>query len=235
MAEEQGQLDTRGAKVASRQSEEGLRQLLAATGQGIYGVDLQGNCTFVNPACVRVLGYESDQDLLGRNMHALIHHTRPNGEPYRVEECRIYQAFRESEGNHLDDEVVWRADGACIPVEYWSYPIFLQGELAGCVVAFVDISERKRAENDLRTSEERVRALLNATGEGIYGVDLDGNCTFANPFCLDLLGYQSDRDLLGRNMHQLIHHTRSNGEPYPGGGMSHLPGLSRGPRHAHQR
>ena len=80
-------MDTRGAKAASRQSEEGLRQLLAATGQGIYGVDLQGNCTFVNPACVCVLGYESDQDLLGRNMHALIHHTRPNGEPYRVEEC----------------------------------------------------------------------------------------------------------------------------------------------------
>ena len=98
MAEEQGQLDTRGAKAASRQSEEGLRQLLAATGQGIYGVDLQGNCTFVNPACVRVLGYESDQDLLGRNMHALIHHTRPNGEPYRVEECRIYQAFRGKRG-----------------------------------------------------------------------------------------------------------------------------------------
>ena len=75
-------------------SEELVRLLLDSTGEGIYGVDLDGNCTFANPACLRLLGFESDAELLERNMHVLVHHTRPNGEPYPVEECRIYRAFR---------------------------------------------------------------------------------------------------------------------------------------------
>jgi PAS domain S-box-containing protein len=131
-----------------------VRALLYATGQGIYGVDLEGNCTFANPACVGMLGYGSDQELLGKNMHTLIHHTRPSGEPYPVEECRIYRAFIEGEGTHAGDEIVWRADGTSFPAEYWSYPLFLHSELAGCVVAFVDITERKRAEEELRQTEK---------------------------------------------------------------------------------
>ena len=81
-----------------------VRALLNATGQGIYGVDLDGNCTFANPSCVDMLGYRSDQDLLGNNMHQLIHHTRPNGQPYPVVDCHIFQAFREGRGMHVGDE-----------------------------------------------------------------------------------------------------------------------------------
>ncbi|MFQ5967150.1 MAG: adenylate/guanylate cyclase domain-containing protein [Acidimicrobiia bacterium] len=191
------------------------RLLLNSTGEGIYGVDLQGNCTFANPAAVELLGYDSDADLLGRNMHELVHHTRPNGDPYPMAECRIFQAFREGEGVHVDDEVMWRQDGSSFPTEYWSYPIKRDSELTGSVLTFVDITERRRAERKLRESEERVRLLLNSTGEGIYGVDLQGNCTFANPAAVELLGYDSDADLLGRNMHELVHHTRPNGDPYP--------------------
>ena len=95
---------------ALRESEELVRALLNATGQGIYGVDLDGNCTFANPSCLHMLGYEQTQDLLGKNMHRLIHHTRPSGEPYPIEECRIYQAFREGQGTQVSDEIVWRAD-----------------------------------------------------------------------------------------------------------------------------
>ena len=134
--------------------EELVRALLTATGQGIYGVDLEGNCTFANPACVTMLGYRTDQELLGKNMHALIHHTRPSGEPYPVEECRIYRAFIEGQGTHAGDEIVWRADGTSFPAEYWSHPLFLHSELAGCVVAFVNITERKRAEEELRQREK---------------------------------------------------------------------------------
>ena len=195
--------------------EELVTALLAATGQGLYGTDLNGNCTFANPASLRILGFESVEDMLGKNMHELIHHTRPNGETYVVEECRIYQAFRQAEAVHLDDEIVWRADGTSIPVEYWSYPVFMGGQISGCVVAFADISERKLAEAELRRNQELVQALLRATGQGVYGADLDGNCTFANPACVALLGFETDADLLGRNMHQLIHHTRAGGEAYP--------------------
>jgi PAS domain S-box-containing protein len=196
-------------------SDELVRLLLNSTGEGIYGVDLDGNCTFANPACARLLGYEIDAELLGQNMHELVHHTRPNGDPYPVEECRIYQAFREHEGTHVDDEVMFCSNGAPFPAEYWSYPVERDGELVGCVVTFVDISERRRAEEELRRADELVRLLLNSTGEGIYGVDLDGNCTFANPACARLLGYESVDELLGKQMHELVHHTRPNGDPYP--------------------
>ena len=166
-------------------------------------------------ACVKLLGYEDDAQLLGRHMHALVHHTRPNGEPYAVEECRIYRAFREHEGVHVDDEVMWRQNGISFPAEYSSYPVERDGELIGCVVTFTDISERVRAQAEVEEKERMVRSLLNSTGEGVYGADLDGNCTFTSPSCLSLLGYERDADLLGKNMHALVHHTRPNGEPYP--------------------
>jgi len=189
--------------------------LLNSTGEGIYGVDLAGNCTFANPACLRLLGFDSDSDLLGRNMHELVHHTLPNGDPYPMEECQIYKAFRQGDGIHVDNEVMWRADGSSFYAEYWSYPIEKEGDLVGSVITFIDISERRRSQKRLVESQERISLLLNSTGEGIYGVDLAGNCTFANPACLRLLGFDSDSDLLGRNMHELVHHTLPNGDPYP--------------------
>ena len=189
--------------------------LLDSTGEGIYGVDLDGNCTFANPACVRILGFDTADELLGRNMHDLVHHTLPSGDPYPMSECQIFLAFREGRGVHVDTEVMWRADGSRFNAEYWSYPLEQDGEPIGSVLTFVDITERKRAERKLRESEESVRLLLDSTGEGIYGVDLDGNCTFANPACVRILGFDTADELLGRNMHDLVHHTLPSGDPYP--------------------
>ncbi len=98
-------------------SEELVRLLLNSTGEGIYGIDSQGNCTFANPACLRLLGFKSDAELLGKNMHALVHHTRANGDAYPVEECNIYRALQERQGTHIDDEVMWCADGSSFPAE----------------------------------------------------------------------------------------------------------------------
>jgi PAS domain S-box-containing protein len=192
-----------------------VRLLMDSTGEGIYGVDLEGNCTFANAACARILGFATTEELLGRHMHDLVHHTRPSGEHYPVEECRIYQAFREHQGTHVDDEVMFTADGTSFPAEYWSYPVEHDGELVGCVVTFVDITARRKVEEELRATHEQVRLLLDSTGEGIYGVDLDGNCTFANPACARILGFDSTDDLMGKQMHELVHHTRPNGDPYP--------------------
>ena len=136
------------------------RLLLNSTGEGIYGVDLQGNCTFANPACVKLLGFDSDADLLGRNMHELVHHTRPNGDPYPMVECRIYQAFREHRGVHVDDELIWCADGTGFPAEYWSYPVERDGDLVGSVLTFVDITERRQMETRLRQEHVRAERLL---------------------------------------------------------------------------
>ena len=102
-----------------RESEERVRLLLESTGEAIYGIDLDGNCTFCNPACLQILGYDDVANLLERNMHRAIHHTKPDGSPYPDAECQIYQAFRQRRGVHVDDEVLWRADGTSFQAEYW--------------------------------------------------------------------------------------------------------------------
>ena len=134
--------------------------LLDSTGEGIYGVDLDGNCTFANPACVRILGFESADELMGRNMHDLVHHTLPNGDPYPMSDCQIYRAFREGKGVHIDTEVMWQADGSRFHAEYWSYPVEQDGEPIGSVLTFVDITERRKLERRLRNEHERAERLL---------------------------------------------------------------------------
>lgn len=134
--------------------------LLNSTGEGIYGIDLDGNCTFANPACLRILGFDSDTDVLGRNMHELVHHTRPNGDPYPMTECRIYRSFREGHGVHVDDEVMWRSDGTSFYAEYWSYPMERDGRLVGSVLTFIDITERRKLERELRSEHDRAERLL---------------------------------------------------------------------------
>lgn len=131
-----------------------LRLLLESTGEGIYGIDLQGRCTFINRAGARLLGRDP-QAVLGLNMHELIHHTRPDGRHYPEAECPIFDAFRRGEACRLEDEVLWRADGSAFPAEYASHPIVEEGRLLGAVVTFTDITERKRAQAQL---EQRVVA-----------------------------------------------------------------------------
>jgi PAS domain S-box-containing protein len=144
------------SQLALRQSEDKLRLLLDSTGEGIYGVDLEERCTFCNPACLRALGYEGADELLGKNMHDLIHYARADGTLYPVEECRNFRAVRAGEGIHVDDEVLWRANGTSFPAELWSYPQRRGQEVIGAVVAFVDITERKLAEETLASVSRRL-------------------------------------------------------------------------------
>jgi PAS domain S-box-containing protein len=146
---------------------EHLQLLLESTDQGIYGIDRQGRCTFVNPSAARMLGYHPDE-LLGERMHQLVHHTRSDGSPYPVEECPIYQAFEESRGTRVDSEVLWRRDETPIPVEYSSYPIVRDGVVEGAIVTFVDITERRRTEEKLKEGEERFRLLAENAKDIIY-------------------------------------------------------------------
>ncbi len=137
------------AQEALQESEEKFRRLLDSTAEAIYGLDTKGNCTFCNPACLTLLGYKCEADLLGENMHDLIHHHRQDGTEYPEEESLIYQAFRNDEGVHVDNEVLWRADGRSFDTEYTSYPMRKKEKLIGSVVAFHDVSERKKTETAL--------------------------------------------------------------------------------------
>lgn len=132
--------------------------LLESTGEGIYGLDQQGRCTFINKAGARMLGYRPEE-VIGKNMHALIHHHRADGSPYPSEDCRIYAAFLKGEGYHVENEMMWRKDGTAFPVEYSSFPVSERGVITGAVVTFTDITERKRAEEQLQTTVDQLRSL----------------------------------------------------------------------------
>ncbi len=127
-----------------RESEETIRLLFDSTAEGIYGIDLEGNCTFCNQAAIRMLGYADESEIVGRNIHRLIHHTRIDGSIHPVEACEIFKALKKASNTHAADEVLWKKNGAFFPVEYWSYPIKREGRLTGSVVTFIDITQRKR-------------------------------------------------------------------------------------------
>ena len=145
-----------------------LALLLASTGEGVFGIDLDGLCVFINHAGARMIGFEPDE-LLGCNMHDLTHHSHADGAHYPVEDCPIFKAFLEGLPCRIDTEVFWRRDGSSFPVEYSSHPIVDGGAVRGAVVTFVDITERKRAADALQRAkgelEERVgeRTLALAT------------------------------------------------------------------------
>jgi PAS domain S-box-containing protein len=150
--------ERRRGEEAIRASEERVRLLMDSTAEAIYGIDLQGYCTFANSACLRMLGYADAQTVIGKQVHVLCHHMHADGSNYPVDECRIHQSFRKGEGVHVDDEVLWRADGTSFPAEYWSHPVIDNGKVVGSVVAFLDITTRKRAEEELVKAKELAEA-----------------------------------------------------------------------------
>lgn len=127
-----------------------IESLLLSSGEGIYGVDLKGDCTFCNPKCIEILGYSDETELIGKNMHSLIHHTKRDGSKYDVKDCKIYSAHIMGKGVYVDDEIFWTKDGESFHVEYRSFPIKSGKEITGSVINFSDISKR-------RALEERVK------------------------------------------------------------------------------
>jgi PAS domain S-box-containing protein len=174
-----------------------LDLLMESTDQGIYGIDRQGRCTFVNPSAAQMLGYYRDE-LLGEHMHRLVHHTRSDGSPYPVEECPIYKAFQENRGTRVDSEVLWRRDETPIPIEYSSYPIARDGVVEGAIVTFVDITERRRAEEKLKESEERFRSLVQDASDIIIILEADGTIRYVSPAIERVLGLRTE-DVVGKN------------------------------------
>jgi PAS domain S-box-containing protein len=110
--------ESKRAAEIIRLSQERVRLLLDSTAEAIYGIDLNGDCTFANSACLRMLGHAGLDALIGKNMHALIHHSHADGSPYPAERCPIHQALRSEQSVHTDDQVLWRADGTSFPPSF---------------------------------------------------------------------------------------------------------------------
>ncbi|HET9449790.1 MAG TPA: ATP-binding protein, partial [Aggregicoccus sp.] len=135
------------ARLRLEASEERSRLLLDATAEGLYGLDLEGRCTFCNPAGARLLGYASPEALVGAGLERLRPRFREDGSALPAEESELVQELRTRLPVHVDGQALARADGSALPVELWSHPVLRGGELVGRVVSFVDIRERKQAED----------------------------------------------------------------------------------------
>lgn len=132
--------------------------ILKAVGDGVYGVDCEGNTTFVNEAATQILGWRAE-DVIGKSLHDTHHHSYPDGTLYPKDECPIFAAFTDGEVHQGDDEFFWRTDGTLVPVEYKSTPILGDGKIKGAVAVFRDISERNKSKKQNEDAYQQIKAL----------------------------------------------------------------------------
>lgn len=177
--------------VSEREAE--IRLLLDSTAEAIFGVDTDGRCTFVNRACLQLLGYARDVELLGQPIHALIHHSHADGTPYPASACLAMPHRSRLYERHVDDEVFWRKDGTPLPVEYHSHPIERDGQLLGAVVTFVDISQRKVSADKLRLAAK----VFDSTLEGVMVTDRASRILFVNRAFTTITGY-GETEVMGK-------------------------------------
>ncbi|HEX2721856.1 MAG TPA: PAS domain S-box protein [Gemmatimonadaceae bacterium] len=195
-------LEAEKAQRAQMRLARQMSALLESTAAGFYGMDLEGLCTFINRAGATLLGFQVEE-LIGREMHAAVHHHRLDGRDYPVEECPIFEAARRGASAASDNEVFWRKDGTPLHVEFSSSPIIEDGEHRGDVVAFADIGERLRAQRAVAESEARKAAVLRSTLDSIVAMDRNGNITEFNPAAESAFGYKRE-EVLGRRLADLI-------------------------------
>ncbi len=195
LAENEKALRAASQKVAELSQRN--RMILDSAGEGIYGLDSEGVCTFANPATAQMLGF-SVEELVGRDSHALFHHTRPDGQPYPQHECPVQQA-RKDGMTHRGTDLYWRKDGSRFEVEFVSTPIIEAGEPTGAVVVFHDLSELKRTEMALRESEQFLNSVVDHVPAMLFIKEAE-NLGFVrlNKSGEALLGY-SQADLAGKN------------------------------------
>jgi PAS domain S-box-containing protein len=141
---------------------EELRLLLQSAGEGMFGVDAAGRVTFVNPVASNLLGF-TEEDMIGQEVHGLIHHSHEDGSDYHKEDCPIFATWTLGIQNSATDEVLWHKDGRSFPVEYTSTPILKDGKVSGAVVTFRDITERKQTEKELKEHMDELESFTRLT------------------------------------------------------------------------
>lgn len=156
---------------AASENRNKLKLLLDSTGEAVFGIDLQGNCTFCNRSFLHIMGYSSSSDLKGSNMHSLIHYSETDGSPIDSSECRICLSLLTGEEIHADNEVFRRSDGSALEVEYHSYPQFVDGEIVGAVVTFTDNSEKRKSQEKISYLSTH-DALTGLHNRGFFGKEL---------------------------------------------------------------
>ncbi len=193
-----GILRREGVEQAVSAKEAEIHLLLDSTAEAIFGVDMNSRCTFVNRACLQLLGYDSAEELLGQLIHDLIHHSHVDGSAYPESECPALPGSALRDKRHVDNEVFWRKDGSAVPVEYWSHPVLQDGKLVGAVVTFLDISQRKAAEEKLRLAAK----VFDSTLEGVLVTDAETRILFVNRAFTTITGH-AESEVIGKTPHYL--------------------------------
>ncbi len=185
-----------------RKSQDQIRLILDSTSEGIFGVDLDGNCTFCNNSCLKMLGYKKEEEILHKNIHKMLRHHNIKGELLNREDCNIYKALSEKKASHLVNEILWRKDGTYFYAELFSHPQFSNGEMIGTVVTFFDVTGRKKVEDELRESERSKSVLLSNLPGMAYRCNFDRNWTmqFVSDGCKDLTGYRPENLINNHNL-----------------------------------
>ena len=181
-------------------SKDKLQLILDSTVEGIYGMDREGVCTFINQSGLKILGYTSQEYLLGKNMHTQIHHSHRNGEVMPVDQCKILKSINEGKPAYVNDEVFWRKDGSFFDVEYDSHPQQENGEIVGAVVTFNDITEKRKIEREIQylSFHDPVTDLYNKTffQEELKRLDVERNLPIS-VIVGDINGLKLTNDILG--------------------------------------
>jgi PAS domain S-box-containing protein len=202
---EQGQII--GASKIARditQNKEALERLqsaldfdetvMSSMGEGLYTVDTQGRLTFMNPAAQRIFGWTIDE-IIGRNMHDVTHHTHPDGRPFPAEECDGLKVLLEGKSLTEHEDFFVRKDGSFFDVVYSSSVLRTADKITGLVVVFRDVTERKLAEEEIRFQAR----LLDAVEQAVIATDLNGTVIFWNSYAETLYGW-SAVEALGANI-----------------------------------
>ncbi|NOQ45444.1 MAG: PAS domain-containing protein [Desulfobulbaceae bacterium] len=200
------------AEAESKNLQRRLELILNSAGEGIFGLDAQGRVTFTNKAAAKMVGW-SPEELVGKSQHRIIHHTRQDGSRYAEEDCPIYMAYKDGRVHSSSGEIFWTKDGTSFPIDYVSTPLKENNKLVGAVVIFSDITQRLASEANGKKLQHRMELILNSVGEGIFGLNTEGNVTFTNKAASLMLGWNPE-ELVGKSHHNLIHHTHTDGTPY---------------------
>jgi PAS domain S-box-containing protein len=152
------------------ESEERTKLILNNAPEAIYVLDINGKCTMVNNTFLELMKYEKADDLIGKDMHALIHHSKPDGSPLPFSECTLLKEIRTERGVHLPDEIFWKKDNTPVNVECWSIPLKKDNVVIGSVTSFIDITQRIEFEEQLKKAKEEAEKANRAKSEFLANI-----------------------------------------------------------------
>ena len=197
--------------LAIEESEAQVTLLTNSIAHAIYGIDLDGKCTFANDACIEILGFNNQAEVLGKEMHSLMQHSHKDGTMCLREECRILRALHDGKSVHVEHEMFGRRNGSFFPAAYWAYPVTLEGEIKGGVVTFIDITEQLLIKDELKNSQRLLDSIIENIPVMVFLKDARSlRFEMFNKAGELLLGY-ARKDLIGENDYDLFPKEQADG------------------------